>query len=246
MPQEQAWSLCMRHRLKKQRFFLVVWELLRNFAAEIRNSNNEYSDFCLRRRYQLRSGGQVIDLLFWKGKGFGSQSDFRFFVWLGHVDQGHVNRLKILPHLIYNSIGQSADTNHLTWTCSKFTHHVTDYIFLSILSVELEFWNSPCPAFTQKHLTNGLIGYNLLIAHVDTPNRLRQRQEIGLQDCALAYSLREAICIGGEHEWENYCCNCALGSLIFVVAFSGSCHHQWINVKLTKITYFMNSLIRVN
>ena len=46
----------------------------------------------------------------------------------------------------------------------------------------------------------GLIGYNLLIAHVDTPNRLRQRQEIGLQDCALAYSLREAICIGGEHE----------------------------------------------
>ena len=89
-----------------------------------------------------RSGGQVIDLLFWKGKGFGSQSDFRFFVWLGHVDQGHVNRLKILPHLIYNSIGQSADTNHLTWTCSKFTHHVTDYIFLSILSVELEFWNN--------------------------------------------------------------------------------------------------------
>ena len=39
---------------QKQRFFLVVWELLRNFAAEIRNSNNEYSDFCLRRRYQLR------------------------------------------------------------------------------------------------------------------------------------------------------------------------------------------------
>ena len=89
-----------------------------------------------------RSGGQVIDLLFWKGKGFGSQSDFRFFVWLGHVDQGHVNRLKILPHLIYNSIGQSADTNHLTWTCSMFTHLVTDYIFLSILSVELEFWNN--------------------------------------------------------------------------------------------------------
>jgi len=89
-----------------------------------------------------RSEGTGHWFFFWKGKGFGSQSDFRFFVWLGHVDQGHVNRLKILPHLIYNSIGQSADTNHLTWTCSKFTHHVTDYIFLSILSVELEFWNN--------------------------------------------------------------------------------------------------------
>ena len=50
---------------------------------------------------------------------------------------------------------QYADTNHLTWTCSKFTHHVTDYIVLSILRVELEF-----------------IGYNLSIVHVDTPNCL--------------------------------------------------------------------------
>ena len=37
-----------------------------------------------------------------------------------------INPLKILPYFIYDSIGQSADTNHLTWTCSKFTHHVTD------------------------------------------------------------------------------------------------------------------------
>ena len=43
-----------------------------------------------------------------------------------------INPLKLLPYFIYDSIGQSADTNHLTWTCSKFTHHVTDYIFLSI------------------------------------------------------------------------------------------------------------------
>ena len=48
-----------------------------------------------------------------------------------------INPLKILPYFIYDSIGQSADTNHLTWTCSKFTHHVTDYIFLSILSVSV-------------------------------------------------------------------------------------------------------------
>ena len=61
---------------------------------------------------------------------------------MAKVQQKSENRLKILPHLIYNSIGQSADTNHPTWTCSKFTHHVTDYIFLSILSVELEFWNN--------------------------------------------------------------------------------------------------------
>ena len=60
-----------------------------------------------------------------------------FLIWLGHV-----NFLKIRPYLICNSIGQSTDTNHLTWTCSKFTHLVTDYIFLSILSVELEFWNN--------------------------------------------------------------------------------------------------------
>ena len=37
-----------------------------------------------------------------------------------------INPLKILPYFIYDSIGQSADTNHLTWTCSKSTHHVTD------------------------------------------------------------------------------------------------------------------------
>ena len=44
--------------------------------------------------------------------------------------------------------------------------------------------------------------------------------------------------------WPGYMSLAVL--IIFVVAFSGSCHHQWINVKLIKITYFMNSLIRVN
>ncbi len=87
-------------------------------------------------------GDRSLIFYFERGRDSGVKATSVFFVWLGHVDQGHVNRLKILPHLIYNSIGQSADTNHLTWTCSKFTHHVTDYIFLSILSVELEFWNN--------------------------------------------------------------------------------------------------------
>ena len=48
----------------------------------------------------LNFNGDQGDRFIDKGKGFGSQSDFRFFVWLGHVDQGHVNRLKILPHFM--------------------------------------------------------------------------------------------------------------------------------------------------
>ena len=44
----------------------------------------------------------------------GSQSDFRFFVWLGHVDQGHVNRLD--DGIV---IGTGGEVNPESWTQLK-------------------------------------------------------------------------------------------------------------------------------
>ena len=163
------------HVITERRIFYYTYNLSCVLLKHITNKRNVFeikklftTFFILIIKNSADQGDRSLIVL--KGEVNRKSKRLPFLIWLGHVDF-----LKIRPYLICNSIGQSTDTNHLTWTCSKFTHHVTNYILLSILRVELEFRNSPCPAFPQKQLTNGLVGYNLSLIHIDTHYRLRQR-----------------------------------------------------------------------